>query len=305
MEVSDDGNGDENNNDSDADSDNDNDNPARVGFDPDPSRPESPHTPPARASGPRTASADDWDNVRDGSISRRPAWRRPSPKWMLPFVIGLSVSVGMTLTPRAELYLDLACLAHPPQRSGQVKMGSGDAMNILSGGSMGTYGSSLSLIALQGPQDRNMLPIERALSPGEKWFMDAQRDIFGIPRGETPSPGSGSPDGPLPLPNGTIPGDGTSPRPGGSTPFPEIDPALCKTDKTVAAAAAKLTMSEWLRCGDHMILDCIQTRCSPSSVLTICAGFLAAMTTGHWAGVSDRVGRTKILSIVELGCVLK
>jgi len=192
---------------------------------------------------PRTASADDWDNVRDGSISRRAAWRRPTPNWVLPFVIGVTISMGMTAAPRAELYLDLACLAHPPQNTGSVIP---DVLETVSAFTSPVHTSHISI-----PANPSLdLDTGRVLTPGEKWFMDAQRDMFGI----TPVPdngkhGSDLPDVPIPLPNGTqptTPGDGKS-TPGDDRtppPFPEIDPALCKTDKKVAAAAAKLTMSE-------------------------------------------------------------
>jgi len=39
--------------------------------------------------------------------------------------------------------------------------------------------------------------------------------------------------------------------------------------------------------------------------LTMTAGILAAMTTGHWAGVSDRLGRRPIMAIVEVGYLIK
>jgi hypothetical protein len=46
-------------------------------------------------------------------------------------------------------------------------------------------------------------------------------------------------------------------------------------------------------------------KCLPVTAIIIAGGLLAAMTTGHWAGVSDRIGRTPIMAIVEIGYVLK
>jgi hypothetical protein len=194
----------------------------------------------------RTASADDWDNMRDGSISRRRAWRRPSPRWVLPFVVGATVSLGMTMAPRAEMYLDLACLAHPP-----VSTGSGAGLSAAAVAPFGRASYLASSSSVTASSNTTFtIPPDRVLTPGEKWFMDAQREMFGA-RPQLPK-------GPLSLPNGTEPGGGGDrggeggdqgggegePRKSPSPPFPEIDPALCKTDKGVAAAAAKLTMCE-------------------------------------------------------------
>ena len=64
----------------------------------------------------------EWDNMRDGSISRRPAWRRPSPKWIYPFIVGATLTMGMGMAPRQELYISLACLTHPPQQPSSYDM---------------------------------------------------------------------------------------------------------------------------------------------------------------------------------------
>jgi nitrate/nitrite transporter NarK len=34
-------------------------------------------------------------------------------------------------------------------------------------------------------------------------------------------------------------------------------------------------------------------------------GVLSALTTGYWGQLSDRVGRTKIMAVVETGLLLK
>ncbi|RXK40819.1 hypothetical protein M231_01878 [Tremella mesenterica] len=62
---------------------------------------------------------DEWAAARDGSILRRKPWRRPKPTWILPFLVGAALSVGMGIAPRSEIFIDLACLAHPPQQAQQ------------------------------------------------------------------------------------------------------------------------------------------------------------------------------------------
>ena len=39
--------------------------------------------------------------------------------------------------------------------------------------------------------------------------------------------------------------------------------------------------------------------------MTLMAGLLSALTTGYWGQRSDRIGRTKVMAIVEMGMVLK
>jgi nitrate/nitrite transporter NarK len=39
--------------------------------------------------------------------------------------------------------------------------------------------------------------------------------------------------------------------------------------------------------------------------MTLCMGILSAMTTGFWGAVSDRLGRTKVMSIAVLGLVMR
>jgi hypothetical protein len=56
----------------------------------------------------------EWMVARDGSISRRPAWRRPNLKWLYPFAIGATLAMGLGGAPKSEIYINLACLAHPP-----------------------------------------------------------------------------------------------------------------------------------------------------------------------------------------------
>jgi nitrate/nitrite transporter NarK len=39
--------------------------------------------------------------------------------------------------------------------------------------------------------------------------------------------------------------------------------------------------------------------------MTLTMGILAALTTGYWGQMSDRIGRTKIMAIMETGLLLK
>lgn len=173
-----------------------------------------------------------WDNMRDGSISRRPAWQRPSPRWVVPFILGATVSMGMTLAPRAELYTDLACLVHPPRMPDSAV-----AIEVQAAANIST--PAVPFIPGVGP-----LPVD-PVSPGDKWFTDAQRDIYKYLHPELPDETE-----PIPLPSDPSPGQKnpkTPKEPGVPSPFPEIDPALCKSDAGVQRLAARVTMREYYR----------------------------------------------------------
>jgi hypothetical protein len=179
-----------------------------------------------------------WDNVRDGSISRRPAWRRPSPRWVLPFVLGVTLSLGMTLAVRAELYLDLACLVHPPRTPASVyptslvaDYSALDATPLWPTDDIAHAHGNFSLAQIAADPGFT----DAALTPAERWFQWAQRDILSYLEGRE-NGGDGS-DGSIPLPSDPEPG---KPRP---SPFPEIDPAQCKRDAGVQQASARLTQS--------------------------------------------------------------
>lgn len=229
-----------------------------------------------RPENPRTASADDWDNVRDGSISRRPNWRKPSTKWVIPFLVGITFSMGLTTAPRAELIVDIACLVHPPRTPSNAVAGvdlapkaythmPGTAAQVLTFVSP-PDGANAPPAPIAAPGKPAPITPREPLSPAARWFLDAQKDInehLSAGRGGDGSPG---PDG----------DNSNSPH-----PYPEIDPKLCKEDPSVASAAAQLT-----------------------KVLTMTAGLLSALTTGFWAGVSDRIGRRKIMAVVAFGLML-
>jgi hypothetical protein len=222
----------------------------------------------------------DWDNLRDGSIARRPAWRRPSPGWVYPFLIGMALAIGMTVAPRSELYINLACLSHPPRAPSSV-----DQVGIL--GSVEKRdvpeltrweAKFVAWSVEQAPSINTTIPEQaQGDSPGDAWFRKIQHDIYEYERNKrlahgnsTDKPSSTAiytsrvhPTDPLPHATITMPGNedpsatqipsspSATARPdpsseeNGRPPYREIDPKLCKKDPKVQAAAARLTMSEF------------------------------------------------------------
>ncbi|BEJ15357.1 hypothetical protein CspHIS471_0411240 [Cutaneotrichosporon sp. HIS471] len=168
------------------------------------------------------ARAQSWDNVRDGSISRRPAWRRPSPRWVLPFVLGITLSIGMTIPVRAELYLDLACLVHPPSAPASTYPVTNSLLSVSSAaGATPLWPIDISAHAHGNWSVASVPePVPGSLTPAERWFQWAQRDIFSYLEGR----------------EGSIPSEPNSPN-----PYPEIDPSHCKRDAGVQQTSARLT----------------------------------------------------------------
>ena len=220
----------------------------------------------------------DWNAAREGSISRRPAWRRPSPRWIYPFVVGAVLALGNAAPPRSELYVNLACLAHPPEApassawagEGSFRFGSFWTMGDVDIGTGQPHNED-------SPAHSNAtLPPHTPSSAADEWFLRLQKQIYEYNRAhQHPAPAAPShshapgtttvtmgpvPTGPVPHPN--IPsgspdegaGDGSHGDQGNQgdkddpstrgPPYREIDPALCKKSPTVQAAAAQLTMGE-------------------------------------------------------------
>lgn len=213
----------------------------------------------------------DLDNLRDGSISRRPAWRRPSPKWIYPFIIGATLSMGMGMAPRSELFISLACLAHPPQQPSRYDM---TLASMVSDIWKGDPGFSIGQDSITINATRPMEPIPRVpISASDEWFYKLQREIYeyklshhqiqSSPSSPALSTSHVLPSAPLPYP--TSPADDPMPptdpppveeepkpdpgREADKVPYHEIDPAQCKKDPKVQAAAAQLTMSQSLPVG--------------------------------------------------------
>ncbi|BGP20086.1 hypothetical protein JCM10213v2_008221 [Rhodosporidiobolus nylandii] len=59
---------------------------------------------------------------RSESLHRRraelPWWKRPSPVWFIPGTLAISLSMGMTIAPKLEIYTQLICRSLPPEVSG-------------------------------------------------------------------------------------------------------------------------------------------------------------------------------------------
>ncbi|WVQ83644.1 hypothetical protein IAT38_005786 [Cryptococcus sp. DSM 104549] len=270
--------------------------------------PISEHGPLSAGGGGAGGSEAEWDTTREDSIARRPKWRRPSPTWVYPFIVGAAVSLGMATPPKSELFINLACLAHPPRidKSDSLAMTGLQVRGMdLDFGVSPQHGEDVEGIFMPVGQGANGT-VQR--SPADEWFIRLQHDIYEYRKTHPKARGSGNGRGvpsskpvPGPQPTGPLPkqpwgdsgedgeqgGQGGEPddepsgeRTGGG-PFEEIDPQLCKRDAKVQAAAAKLTM-----------------------VLTLTMGVLSALTTGFWGQTSDRLGRTKVMAIVELGLLL-
>lgn len=227
----------------------------------------------------------DWDEIRTRAHEGIPAWRRPRPAWIYPFLFGTAFSLGMSSAPKTELFINLTCLVHPPrQPSSAAVLNHYDYASIHAVDSRysPTYQTitqapiNASLPDSNSPQDPT-IGGEMPRSAADKWFLKLQKDIYDwqvahpepehngrhsqistsptstatykLPPGPLPQP-TMSPDKPPsspPLPN-------KDPQQGSEhgsehPPFHAIDPAQCKKDSTVQAAAAKLTMgwSHFLR----------------------------------------------------------
>ncbi|WVQ94920.1 hypothetical protein IAU59_002006 [Kwoniella sp. CBS 9459] len=270
------------------------------------------------------------DNIaREGSIARRPRWRRPSPGWIYPFIIGIPLCLGMAAAPKQELYINLACLAHPPSSTSQSK-----DLNVIRSyeshyrETLGRApeGIDFRVPVLTPPRigvdsaigavpvvDNTTISPPSVLTPADRWFLRLQHDIYEYERkhqkpisghnGGSPTslPPKANPTSPLPRPDRPLPGqegedgseeeddDGSSTPPeegdgdgqAGRRPYKEIDPRLCKKDVKVQAAAARLAM-----------------------IMTTTMGVLAALTTGFWGQTSDKLGRTKVMAMVEIGLLM-
>jgi hypothetical protein len=209
----------------------------------------------------------EWDNLRDGSVSRRPAWRRPSPAWIYPFIVGATLSLGMGIAPKSELYINLACLVVGPQ---QPRSDDNGLMAMISQRDDLLEPISAEPPIWTGGLDGDMtvnttlppnLPVYHP-TPADEWFRKIQREMYDWEithrpdhNGTTPSrrPAPANPSGPLPHPkdpegrhddgdHGPTDPEKTPSSPGQNPPYHEIDPRTCKRDPRVQAATAKLTM---------------------------------------------------------------
>ena len=203
---------------------------------------------------------DHWDTIREGSIARRSAWRKPRAAWIYPFVMGTIMTIGMGVAPKSEVYVNLACLVHPP---GAPSLESSAMSDIASSGRVtapwidgpiSVNGSSPAIPAIEPTT-----PTTRPLSAVDKWFLKIQKDIYEyeiahphssdphttvVPTSTRPSPNSPTPTSRPDHKDPESPTPSSPSKQPSSPPFHEIDPALCKRDPQVQAIAAKLTMGK-------------------------------------------------------------
>ncbi|WWD19857.1 hypothetical protein CI109_104324 [Kwoniella shandongensis] len=296
--------------------------------------------PDTQETGADSSSAEqDWDTVREGSIARRPRWRRPSPLWIYPFLIVFAMAVGSEAAPKAELMIHLACLAHPPSRDSHEVIGSSlTPMPMSMNGDIkprGLYaqkeydshpsnpyfhGNSIVSVPIRGGLpghiDTNITkPQPPPLSPSDKWFLRLQHDIYEyrLAHNHTinnpsnpPSPTrSNHPAGPAP----------TEPLPKPNTPFPgEPHPIEAPEEKgNDDASGEDGSGSTGSGNSPYKEIDPQLCKRDPrvqaasaklSMVMTLSMGLLSALTTGFWGQTSDRWGRTKVLTVVFCGAVL-
>ncbi len=234
---------------------------------------------------------------------------------LYPILIPLALSMGMTMAPKQELFINLACLAHPPQTQYQSLTTFDMAKAVLNAP---VHGHDHTEALHQAPSVADTTLLQsiaengngtfttqphgsiQGLTPADKWMLDMQRRIAADKRrkemashnGTQPSLPApiGSPPTRVPPTNPSSPDDPSvpdesdddapiydddGPRPG------EIDPRICKKDAKVQAAAAKLQM-----------------------MMSLCMGLLSALTTTFWGGMSDKWGRTRIMAIAFFGILI-
>jgi hypothetical protein len=193
-----------------------------------------------------------WDNLRDGSVSRRPAWRRPSPSWIYPILVGVALSLGMGIAPKSEIYVNLACLAVAPRQSEDTSL----AWKAFDTSPPHITDSSPWLGEIDGGMSINTTvpPTSPAYhpSPADEWFRKIQREMYDYElnhglhiNGSTPR--TPKPSSPVPSSKPSEPSQPDHDKPVPSSPrqkppYHEIDPRSCKHDPKVQAATAKLFM---------------------------------------------------------------
>jgi hypothetical protein len=171
--------------------------------------------------------------------------------------------MGMCLAPRSELYVDLACLAHPPRVPSAIEVTSIWAQGDLAAGQYQTDWTTSVPINASLP----MPPTMPKRSPADEWFIKLQRKIYDYdahhPKdrmNHTLPVSTPSTSHTLDAPRPTTPSKShkhkqeekvPAPDTGAHRPYEEIDPSRCKRDPGVQAAAARITMSE---CGVPIIL---------------------------------------------------
>nr|XP_018261112.1 uncharacterized protein I303_06833 [Kwoniella dejecticola CBS 10117]OBR83270.1 hypothetical protein I303_06833 [Kwoniella dejecticola CBS 10117] len=271
-----------------------------------------------------------------------PEWRRASPRWLYPFVVGIPLCIGMSIAPKAELYVNLACLAHPPSASQDSTLHrhsfheSPNSFSSLNGygdyiGQRAPYVSAFNAGEIDVDRPgliEETIPItiggDYVLSPADKWFYKLQHDIYEYRLHHHQSNSSKSPSSsePINLPSFTTTNgpEPTSPLPRPDKPFPSDDDHDRGKQKPLPSDdedGADDDDDDGENDGpDHRPYQAIDPRlCKKDAkvqaaaarltmVMTLTMGLLSALTTGFWGKTSDKLGRTKIIAAVEVGLLL-
>ncbi|OCF61558.1 hypothetical protein L486_01210 [Kwoniella mangroviensis CBS 10435] len=266
-----------------------------------------------------------------------PEWRKPSPRWLYPFILGVPLCIGMSIAPKAELFVNLACLAHPPSATkdstGGHHLRAIEEVHINQAYNLGIH-NYVHTPLTKGDQDQTLvpLPVDRqiqpqpqpsgnisigddyVLSPADKWFLKLQHDIYQYHL-HHPSNNS-SKNSPVPSGRPIIV---NPPGPEPSEPLPKPDeplPSDRDDDKDHQGQSPVPSDDKDGGKQDHRQYEEIDPRLCKKDpkvqaaaakltmLMTLTMGLLSALTTGFWGQTSDKLGRTKIIAFVEIGLLL-
>ncbi|OXG79438.1 hypothetical protein C349_04385 [Cryptococcus neoformans var. grubii Br795] len=273
------------------------------------------------------ASFFNWENAREGSIARRPKWRRPSSKWVYPVIMGMAVSLGMGSPPRSELYVNLACMAHPPAARQEVVVSAQTFIErherILRSEELEWVSARDLEVEMHNGVEVAFIPVDQYhgqriidpaivgtlasnitrrtnLSPADQWFIRLQHEIYEYRRNHPHTrrnTESGS-AGPLPGPDQPI-GDGSGQTPGDGKGEDKGEDHSDKGERTKGGPFREIDPQ---LCKKDPKVQAAAAKLTMTLTLTM--GFLSALTTGFWGGTSDKWGRTKVMAVVEVGLFL-
>nr|XP_019043904.1 hypothetical protein I302_07179 [Kwoniella bestiolae CBS 10118]OCF22834.1 hypothetical protein I302_07179 [Kwoniella bestiolae CBS 10118] len=262
---------------------------------------------------------DEEDRGQGGDISE---WRKASPKWLYPFIIGVPLCIGMSIAPKAELFVNLACLAHPPSATKDSTSVHGLQLGEATSG-LNVYGFSTNVYSTDKDRIQPFLPspIQPStnislddgyiLSPADKWFLKLQHDLYEYklhhstnstkpgPSGRPViiNPPGPEPSEPLPRPDEPLPsqdGDGDQ---GEKDPSPSRD-----KDGSDKEGHRQYEEIDPRLCKKDAKVQAAAARLT--MLMTLTMGLLSALTTGFWGQTSDKLGRTKVIAFVEIGLLL-
>ncbi|WVF67324.1 hypothetical protein IAT40_002075 [Kwoniella sp. CBS 6097] len=262
---------------------------------------------------------------REGSIARRPKWRRPSPGWVYPFIIGIPLCLGMAAAPKQELYINLACLAHPPSSTSQSQ--SQDMGALRSKSKTETlpldWNANMPILSPPGigvdsaigtsPVLDNVTILPPVLTPADRWFLRLQHDMYEYERqhrkssagrmggNSTVIPPKANPTSPLPRPDRPLPGD-------------ESEDDTNKDDDDEGSSGSEEGSGDqqkgrrpYKEIDPRLCKKDVKVQAAAAKltmIMTTTMGVLAALTTGFWGQTSDKWGRTKVMAIVEIGLLM-